>query len=192
MRSWSWPKRSANSKPWDGQGSSCKSCCISYYGTLLQRPCFSRMHQHLSGDCGQPFLCGVPRHGCHPLCLGAVSLHGGLLSGTGRSAGISDRLLSPSHSGIGTPVLSYSGMAAVSAEYPHGRHDRADGANGLRFFLSRPYHLSFGTLYVLLDHIPAVRKTIRSVPEASASLLRLPSNTSAWRRSCSVTIPISG
>lgn len=25
-------------------------------------------------------------------------------------------------------------LAAVSAEYPHGRHDRADGANGLRFF----------------------------------------------------------
>lgn len=133
MRSWSWPKRSANSKPWDGQGSSYKSCCISYYGTPLQRPCFSRKHQHLSGDCGQPFLCGVPRHGCHPLCLGMVSLHGGLLSGTGRSAGISDRLLSPSHSGIGTPMLSYNGMAAVSAEYPHGRHDRADGANGLRF-----------------------------------------------------------
>lgn len=106
MRSWSWPKRSANSKPWDGRGSSCKSCCISYYGTLLQRPCFSRKHQHLSGDCGQPFLCGVPRHGCHPLCLGMVSLHGGLLSGTGRSAGISDRLLSPPHSGIGTPMLS--------------------------------------------------------------------------------------
>lgn len=158
MRSWSWPKRSANSKPWDGQGSSCKSCCISYYGTLLQRPCFSRKHQHLSGDCGQPF----------------------------------DRLLSPPHSGIGTPMLSYNGMAAVSAEYPHGRHDRADGANGLRFFLSRLYHLSVGTLYVLLDHIPAVRKTIRSVPEASAWLLQLPSNTSAWRRSCSVTIPISG
>ena len=77
MRSWSWPKRSANSKPWDGRGSSCKSCCISYYGTLLQRPCFSRKHQHLSGDCGQPFLCGVPRHGCHPLCLGMVSLRGG-------------------------------------------------------------------------------------------------------------------
>ena len=46
-------------------------------------------------------------------------------------------------------------LAAVSAEYPHGRHDRADGASGLRFFLSRLYHLSFGTLYVLLDHIPA-------------------------------------
>ena len=78
QKSWSWPKRSANSKPWDGRGSSCKSCCISYYGTPLQRPCFSRMHQLLSGDCGQPFLCGVPRHGCHPLCLGMVSLHGGL------------------------------------------------------------------------------------------------------------------
>ena len=47
-------------------------------------------------------------------------------------------------------------LAAVSAEYPHGRHDRADGANGLRFFPSRLYHLSVGTLYVLLDHIPAV------------------------------------
>ena len=47
-------------------------------------------------------------------------------------------------------------LAAVSAEYPHGRHDRADGATGLRFFLSRLYHLSVGTLYVLLDNFPAV------------------------------------
>ena len=52
------------------------------------------------------FLCGVPCYCRNPLCFSVVYIYGGVLSGAGNSAAVSDLQLSSSKSGVGKPLLS--------------------------------------------------------------------------------------
>ena len=114
---------------------------------------FFAEHQdkHLSRHGGQLLLCGFPCHCRDPLRFRMVYLHGSLLFGAGVPAHLFGHRLPKKNTDAGMPLLPHDCVASVLAEHSHGRYDRTDGADKLRFFLSGIYYLSFGALYLLHD-----------------------------------------